>query len=310
MRSPSNIFRPLLGKVQAISETARFRYAFLYICILLIFAVIYWLLPGKHFYHANVSHEPLVGEIKARIGKQLTAEIVGAFQQVHHGVDQLVVNEWRVDPTTFEVITFDATADKPGVVEIKFKLSTKLINLSNPSRLLNIAPVVTLPASGGYESASILLKAIHVDVPPEVPYMDATQRNLFAQILFPTPKPSEPHNESNPVEEDKSGLAPELSMPMSKNLDSQIQDLAQGVQGDPSRLDGHFMRMLYLSGVTITTLGYGDIAPLTPWSRLFILIEAVIGIIIIGLFIAGGNRPSLRWLWLMIKPEGLSSDPQ
>ena len=50
-----------------------------------------------------------------------------------------------------------------------------------------------------------------------------------------------------------------------------------------SRYD--FPRMLYFSMVTITTLGYGDIVPITTSSRLLAASESVIGVIIIGLFL-------------------------
>ena len=43
--------------------------------------------------------------------------------------------------------------------------------------------------------------------------------------------------------------------------------------------------MLYLSVVTITTLGYGDIVPITPLARFFTGIEALGGIVLIGLFL-------------------------
>ena len=43
--------------------------------------------------------------------------------------------------------------------------------------------------------------------------------------------------------------------------------------------------MLYLSAVTITTVGYGDIVPLTTISRVLVGIEAVLGIVLIRLFL-------------------------
>jgi len=48
---------------------------------------------------------------------------------------------------------------------------------------------------------------------------------------------------------------------------------------------GSFGRMLYLSTVTITTVGYGDIVPITPWARTLIAVEAILGILIIGLYL-------------------------
>ena len=43
--------------------------------------------------------------------------------------------------------------------------------------------------------------------------------------------------------------------------------------------------MLYLSMVTITTLGYGDIVPLTNTARILIGVESTLGIIIMGWFV-------------------------
>jgi len=50
-------------------------------------------------------------------------------------------------------------------------------------------------------------------------------------------------------------------------------------------LDGHFSRMLYLSAVTVTSLGYGDIVPLTITTRLLVASEAVLGVVTAGLFL-------------------------
>ena len=56
--------------------------------------------------------------------------------------------------------------------------------------------------------------------------------------------------------------------------------------GFPTYLSSdHFGRMMYLSATTITTLGYGDIQPITPLARLLTSIEAVGGIVVIGLFL-------------------------
>ena len=46
----------------------------------------------------------------------------------------------------------------------------------------------------------------------------------------------------------------------------------------------NFSRMFYLSMVTITTLGFGDIVPLTNTTRILIGLESTIGVIILGWF--------------------------
>lgn len=46
-----------------------------------------------------------------------------------------------------------------------------------------------------------------------------------------------------------------------------------------------FIQSIYFSVITITTLGYGDITPATEVARLLTAVEALSGIIIIGLFL-------------------------
>jgi hypothetical protein len=49
---------------------------------------------------------------------------------------------------------------------------------------------------------------------------------------------------------------------------------------------GGFDRLLYLSFVTLSTLGYGDIVPVTPVARLLTAGEAVVGQIFLAVFVA------------------------
>jgi hypothetical protein len=48
---------------------------------------------------------------------------------------------------------------------------------------------------------------------------------------------------------------------------------------------GDFWRMLYFSAITISTVGYGDIVPLSGLTRFFAAFEATTGIILLGLFV-------------------------
>ena len=43
--------------------------------------------------------------------------------------------------------------------------------------------------------------------------------------------------------------------------------------------------MFYLSAATITTLGYGDIVPITTTARMWVAVEAILGVVTIGLFL-------------------------
>ena len=52
---------------------------------------------------------------------------------------------------------------------------------------------------------------------------------------------------------------------------------------DPSR---HATRFLYFSFVTLTTLGYGDIAPKSDLAQMFAVAEALIGQLYLTIFVA------------------------
>jgi len=56
-------------------------------------------------------------------------------------------------------------------------------------------------------------------------------------------------------------------------------------RGDPHLLPRGYPRFLYLSAVTITTLGFGDIVPVNDTARLLVGAESVLGVLLAGLFL-------------------------
>jgi hypothetical protein len=63
----------------------------------------------------------------------------------------------------------------------------------------------------------------------------------------------------------------------------QLRSEASGLSYGP---DFHtYRRMLYLSAMTVTTVGYGDIVPLTDMARMAVSSEAIFGLVLIGLFL-------------------------
>jgi hypothetical protein len=69
------------------------------------------------------------------------------------------------------------------------------------------------------------------------------------------------------------------------NLRDQLIAYDNALNGFPSNSTGNFERLLYLSAMTATTVGYGDIVPVTRTARLLVASEAVVEIILIGLFL-------------------------
>jgi voltage-gated potassium channel Kch len=104
------------------------------------------------------------------------------------------------------------------------------------------------------------------DGPPNTDQCRITAHNLFACYGW---------TKSGPI----------LAMRRSVMFLIRLRHYAIGSAGLSLRVTDSFVRMFYLSCVTITTLGYGDIVPLTTRARLMVSAEAVIGVVIAGLFL-------------------------
>jgi hypothetical protein len=73
-------------------------------------------------------------------------------------------------------------------------------------------------------------------------------------------------------------------------IDNRINGFVAATKGFPSEASGSFGRMLYFSVVTITTLGYGDIVPITDFNRFLVGLESIAGLVLIGLFLNSLSR--------------------
>lgn len=269
-------------------SSGKFWLVIVYFSFIPIFGYIYTLFPGE-FYHANVAREPGVRNDEKRIGKQLEQEIIKTFKEQHKR-DHVIVGNWSIDGNSFSVISLEASSDK-----VEFKLDLSFTGISQERRQITIAPTVSFPVWDWSENVVaedlkdenkvLHVRVVKVDIPP-VPYFpsDKEWKTSFGKALFPTQREEANHvSQQSAMQSDSSSQ--DILLPISRPLDREIRYLAKGMQGDPSNLDNHFQRMLYLSAVTVTTLGYGDIAPLTTRARLLISAEAIAGIIVIGLFL-------------------------
>lgn len=68
-------------------------------------------------------------------------------------------------------------------------------------------------------------------------------------------------------------------------LYDKIRRYADASAGHPPPASFGFVRYLYLSAVTLTTLGFGDMVPLTDRARILITVESIYGVVMAGLFL-------------------------
>jgi hypothetical protein len=79
-------------------------------------------------------------------------------------------------------------------------------------------------------------------------------------------------------------------LPASPGLVNEFRRLRQAHAGDPTAATQRFGRMLYFSAMTVTTVGYGDIVPVSDNARYLVAGEAVTGVVLIGLFLNAVGR--------------------
>jgi hypothetical protein len=83
-----------------------------------------------------------------------------------------------------------------------------------------------------------------------------------------------------------------------KDIASHVDMLAKfasGTSGFTSDVADNFERMFIL--MTITTLGFGDIVPITTKARRLVTIEAISGVVLIGLFLNSLSRDARKRSW-------------
>jgi len=277
----------ILGKLKKIINCAgvvsQWIYAGTYILLIFVFATIYTTLPNN-FYHSTVQYESslnydindILNEIKNNIinsQKEYDGEKIIVNEKVSIDGNKLSVNSIKYEDNnmiSFEVGLVINDDSKYGQVEsiekrkFMFPLENKvgIFNINNSNSMVYY---FTLTSEERKDEALEDLDYKNHDI----------NKSLF---------PSKYIN----------GLdSPNLIMTMDSELFNKIISLKNAKNGFPSGLGklDNFGRMFYLSAVTITTVGYGDIVPITTVARNLISIEAILGVILVGLFL---NSLSVR----------------
>lgn len=66
------------------------------------------------------------------------------------------------------------------------------------------------------------------------------------------------------------------------------------IWNNPLSLVNKVLEKIYFSGITFTTIGYGDITPKNPFTRLIVIVEACLGIATMSLFITALTKKYLE----------------
>ena len=248
---------------RTVSTSNPFLFAGAYLVTILLFASAYCLLAASHptqdFYAPYARYEPSGLADKSGVEFELRAAFLRAFE-----ANSSPSQGWVINRKAFEVINLDVPKD--GIVTFTVVLWA-------------MHEVHGLPASvaGPYDLSLDTAKSIYYDAPatichsvkpPAMTDVQAENDFNFDLLLTPSPLYRQPH-----------------SLCWASTDEVKLNRLLSGWRGDPRGLRHFYWRMLYFSVSTITTLGYGDIVPLSGAARFLVGLEAMLGGLLTGLFL-------------------------
>jgi hypothetical protein len=269
LRRPQEALRRFSVYLSRVPSAA---YFLAYLAAVPTFACVYASLPGA-FYSSTAHLEPAMATELLRLADDLQAEILSPtvshasspFRQSTEApaaikLDALKVhfNEARRDSITGRILA--TVTDRDGR-SFEWYGDTSVAAFPVDARLTR------RPRFGNSHDRSLWID-LRWSRYPEPEFSQDDQRDI-EQRIFGTPYGG-------------LGLAI-LSVPPA--LFEQFRNHMEAVGGFPSGFWEAYPRMLYLSIVTITTLGFGDIVPLSPSARSAIGAEVIIGVVLVGLFL-------------------------
>ncbi|MGL1861449.1 MAG: potassium channel family protein [Pseudodesulfovibrio sp.] len=271
-------------------------WAISYIACIFIFAWVYKKADPKGFYHSTVKYEQETNDLMDQASKIISRSVRNAskskyenvFIQTPKGVylNKIIING--------EEAKFRLRIGLVGPGEtishvLPFRFEKDYLN--NIYKTNNTC-VVDVPLTTS-EEPPLGFNVIHtkgiqnaIDNPPKWMRMSCNEaktiKKLFAMVNgFPGTE-----DDANP--KDNRGKTDSTLVKSSSNTLLQTASSNSSSQDDLSEAswqDGSYERMLYFSAVTITTLGFGDIVPISDKNRRLVTLESILGAVFIGLFL-------------------------
>ena len=233
-----------------------------YLAAIPTFACIYLWMPYD-FYNSTARFEPLVSSqkrfIESELRKYFLASIRDPTQLPFEVVPDDVLQMFTVAPqvdgakVTVRFLTKDhAQSSTVPIVVIEFTVTDNAV----------LHPQTTPPKPDTLNTASLM----SVEAFPVV----LTHGEIKTAELFPCKG---------------GGEFGSTCLPMTFGDYFTLASLSDTERGFPTGHQRSFWRMLYFSSVTMSTLGYGDIVPITTRARLIVTFQVILGPVLFALFL-------------------------
>jgi len=259
------------------------RYLLIYILSLIGFAFVYHFCLESQFYHSSIQREPAYIQQQEIFKTYLTRHLDLQFRSEE--VSRFIITDsvGTVIPFRVEQIAIDKVKQ---IDEDEFLVTASL-------GLIPITEKVQYRASNWIYIANVSFTIRNWAIFQFDHWMIDN-----VQIKKVMANPNTAYREKieglkYPIKSD-SGMK---STTFTDDIGVEMTKYASATSGQPKSSIDNLFRMFYLSAVTITTTGYGDIVPLTNLARLLVALEAFWGITIIGLFLNAKAREIVERRW-------------
>lgn len=261
-------------------------WAIIYVLMVPFAGFIFWALPGGSFYDSNLTREAGYKADTVTAATLLTSALrsqeQGDYSALHLPAPTWTESGFHVtlDRSSVDVLPESVHIDAAGSLTFDIQGDAGTPQNVYPSLSASFVTAIALSSSPEnlIRSKSGAMLSAYEDGYASTTSPDFADPPL--SVIFPDNKLLPP---SKPVRYD-------FWVPLSTA--TFIERLSTAAQGDPKDASGLLIRMCYFSATTITTLGYGDITPITSTARVFVAIEAILGVVIVGLFL---NAVARKW---------------
>jgi hypothetical protein len=245
-----------------------------YIGLILAAAGVYLNLPEGSFYDSNLRREPTTGVDENRLKRVLTQEIQHDVSRRYHGYAEWKVGNLKLKLLNPPIVTKVTTPTEMVPNTLDIEIDDFIIGLPQEATPLFSWVAVNLAEEPQGESPNESLETYGIPVTPAQPQGGPGAPSTSVSPPLPVLIGAEEHQALEP-----------FTLHLRPHAVTQIVHFYQVLRGDPTAGSGQWWRMLYFSATTITTLGFGDITPVTTETRILVTIEAVLGVIFVGLFL-------------------------
>ncbi len=252
-------------------------YLVLYFTCIPVFAAVYWLLP-LDFYHSTAAKDPAMRVERQALARMLQLELQTRLQSSLPFRDSNVRPSATIESVFVRVgdVRLNASAEEDSASDLLCTIAGSMVlyvdatpDRTRRSRVEFELPVINHVLGGAqYDIWKLSSRVTHYSFFP-------SDRKHPPYDIGPSFEALVRHGGWNSV--------------LSESSEVGARRIALGNLGYAGFQRSNVSRAVYLSIVTLTTLGFGDIVPLTDRARWIVGIEALAGALLAGAFLNGLN---------------------